>query len=214
MRTHTIIALMLLFGLAMPSLAQNNEKDRVQLARDRYAQGLETIATIRQYEADDIPAINYATVVRKQNWPGAGMTNDKIEFFYTEVEDEYDPNPVDYKLMFIRRTYNMAAKEYFEEYVYDEDANPLFWYAVYGYKDGKTYTSKVELRGYYYADGTLARTICKKTDENGELKECSVKDHETEYNEQTFEDAFAAALKQFRLLKGAFDALYDVEYTY
>ena len=215
MKKHTIIALMLLMGLAMPVLAQNNEKERVQLARDRYAESLEHIATIREYEKDDIPAINYTTIVRKQNWPGSGMMTDKLEFFYNEIEDEFEPYPVGYSLLIIRRTYNIAAKEYFEEYVYDEDANPLFWYAIYGYKNNdNTYASKTELRGYFYADGTLARTISKVLDDNGEMKEYSLQDHENEYSEMTYADVYASALSHFRDFKNVFDFLYHTEYLY
>ena len=77
MKKQTVIMLLVLVGLALSSHAQNKKEEaRVQLARERYAAGLENIATNKAYEKDDIPAVNYTTVVRQHNWPGSGMSND------------------------------------------------------------------------------------------------------------------------------------------
>ncbi|MBQ3710636.1 MAG: hypothetical protein II887_08030 [Bacteroidales bacterium] len=204
----------LLVTLVVPVWAQKNEKieARVQLARDRYAVGLSNIATNKEYERDEIPAVNYTTVVRKQNWAGSGLSVDKMEFYYTEIEEDMEPYPVGYSLLMVRRTYNMGSLDYFEEYVYDEDGNPLFWFTRYGYYEGKSYDFKVELRGYYAADGTLIRTICKKAGKNEELKTCSVNDRVNAYDEETLEASFSRALDNFRKFKTVFLSLYDVEY--
>ena len=140
---------LLLLGLVLPVTAQKNEKveARVQLARDRYAEGLNAIAEQKAYEKDGIPDINYTTVVRKQNWPGSGMSTDKMEFYYQEVYDDEGIEMLGYAPLIIRRTYNMGSIEAFEEYVYDEGGNPLFWFTRYGYYEGKSYDFKVELRG-------------------------------------------------------------------
>lgn len=67
-----LVAVALLLCFALPMMAQNKKEEaRVQLAREKYAEGLANIAAVKQYEADDIPAVNYTTVVRKQNWAGA-----------------------------------------------------------------------------------------------------------------------------------------------
>lgn len=75
MRKTVIMVLLLCF--ALPMMAQNKKKEeRIQLARDRYAAGLENISINKQYEQDEIPAVNYTSVVRKQNWAGGGQSVD------------------------------------------------------------------------------------------------------------------------------------------
>ena len=94
MKKQVVIVFLLLVNMAMPVAAQKNDKkveERVQLARDRYAAGLEKIAINKQYERDKVPAVNYTTVTRQQNWAGSGMTTDKMEFYYTEIEDDMEP---------------------------------------------------------------------------------------------------------------------------
>lgn len=215
MKHQHILVFLLLIGLAMPAVAQRNDKkveERVQLARDRYAAGLDNISTNKEYERDGIPAVHYTTIVRKQNWAGSGMSNDKMDFYYNEMEDEMEPSPVGYELVMVRRSYNMGSMDYFEEYVYDAEGNPLFWFTRFGYKEGSTYHNKFELRGYYFADGSLARTICKKMDEKGEMKTCSVDEPLSEYGEATLESTFGHALEHFREFKAVFTTLYGMQY--
>ena len=204
MKKQIILIVLLLVSIAMPVVAQKNDKkveERVQLARDRYAGGLEKISINKQYERDEIPAVNYTTVVRKQNWAGSGMTNDKMEFYYTEIEDEMESYPVGYKLVIMRRNYNVGSFEALEEFVYDEEGFPLFWFSRYD-----NYGQIVELRGYFETDGSLIRTICKTKDDNGKMTTCDL-------NEE-FEGRFNQAKGNFEHFKKAFQSLYDVEYSY
>lgn len=217
MKKQTVIILLLLLGLAIPAVAQKKDKkveERVQLARDRYAEGLETIATIKDYEKNDIPAVNYTTVVRKENWGGSGMTVDKMEFYFNALEDEDESRPHGYTILMVRRTYNVGSTDFFEEYLYDEDGNPLFWFTRYGFNSGSAYTYRVELRGYFAADGTLIRTICKKAGEDGTYQTCSVNDRVNDYDEETLEAAFTRAQHRFQVLKNSFDTMYGMDYTY
>lgn len=64
MKKQIIIVLLLLVSIAMPVAAQKTDKnleERVQLARDRYAVGLENISINKQYEREEVPAVNYTT---------------------------------------------------------------------------------------------------------------------------------------------------------
>lgn len=189
----------LLLCFALPVMAQNKkEEERVQLARDRYAAGLENIAINKQYEQDEIPAVNYTSVVRKQNWAGGGQSVDKMEFYYNEIEDDMEPYPVGYSLVLVRRTYNVGSIDHFEEFVYDNEGRPLFWFSRYGSaKDNMT-----ELRGYYDSNGKLIRSICKKSDSSGEMKTCEL-DEDMEY-------AFSTVFDHFIALNAAFQAIYSV----
>ena len=193
------VAVALLLCFALPMMAQNKKEEaRVQLAREKYAEGLANIAAVKQYEADEIPAVNYTTVVRKQNWAGAGQMVDKMEFYYNEIEDDMEPYPVGYSLVMGRRTHNVGSTDHFEEFVYDDEGRPLFWFSRYGSdKDNMT-----ELRGYYDYNGKLIRSICKKSDPNGEMKTCEL-DEDMEY-------AFSTVFDHFIALNAAFQAIYSV----
>lgn len=197
MRKLVAVALLLCFALSM--MAQNKKEEaRVQLAREKYAEGLANIASVKQYEADDIPAVNYTTVVRKQNWAGAGQMVDKMEFYYSEIEDDMEPYPVGYTLVMVRRTYNVGATDRIEEYVYDNEGKPLFWFTRYGYAKDEM----VELRGYYDANGQLFRTICKRADKNGEMKTCEL--------DEELESAYSMVFDHFIALNAAFQAIYSI----
>lgn len=197
MRKLVAVALLLCFALSM--MAQNKKEEaRVQLAREKYAEGLANITSVKQYEADDIPAVNYTTVVRKQNWAGAGQMVDKMEFYYSEIEDDMEPYPVGYTLVMVRRTYNVGATDRIEEYVYDNEGKPLFWFTRYGYAKDEM----VELRGYYDANGQLFRTICKRADKNGEMKTCEL--------DEELESAYSMVFDHFIALNAAFQAIYSV----
>jgi len=189
----------LLLCFALPMMAQNKkEEDRVQLAREKYAEGQANIAAVKQYEADDIPAVNYTTVVRKQNWAGAGQMVDKMEFYYNEIEEDMEPYPVGYSLVMVRRTYNVGSTDHFEEFVYDNEGRPLFWFSRYGYAKDEM----VELRGYYDANGKLFRTLCKRADKNGEMKTCEL--------DEELESAYSMVFDHFIALNAAFQAIYSV----
>lgn len=189
----------LLLCFALPMMAQiKNEEDRIQLARDKYAEGLGLVSSNKQYEADEIPAVNYTSVVRKQNWAGGGQSVDKMDFYYNEIEDDMEPYPVGYLLVLVRRNYNVGSTDHFEEFVYDNEGRPLFWFSRYGSaKDNMT-----ELRGYYDSNGKLIRSICKKSDSSGEMKTCEL-DEDMEY-------AFSTVFDHFIALNAAFQAIYSV----
>lgn len=199
MKKQKILLLALLLGLVLPMMAQNKKvEDRIQLAREKYADRLAQIAQIKQYEEDEIPAVNYTSVTRKQNWAGGGPSVDKMDFYYHEIEEDMEPYPVGYTLVMVRRVYNSGSTNHFEEYVYDDEGNPLFWYKRYGYSKEEM----VELRGYYDANGQCIRTICKRADENGEMKTCDL--------DEELEEVFSSTFDHFIALKAAFQAIYSI----
>ena len=65
-----------------------------------------------------------------QNLPGTGLHKENIRMFYGELEpeEEGDPNPPHY-LQFTTAKYNFAAREFYEEYLYDDRGQVMFIYA-------------------------------------------------------------------------------------
>lgn len=209
MRKQLLILFALLLGLVTPMAAQKNFKvdPRVKLAKQKYTERASYVLTMKEYEKDGIPSLNYTTVVRKQNWSGSGQMIDSMTFYYQEeYVDDTEPYPSGYTLTIMCRAYNIGSGEYFEQYIYDDEGNPLLWYSHYGYFDGKGYINQFELQGCYAANGDLLEATCKKAEKGGELKDCEL--------EETFEMAFDSAKKNFTLFKKVFNELYGVEYSY
>ena len=66
-----------------------------------------------------------------QNLPGTGPHEEKIRMYYGELEseEEGDPYPPHY-LRFTTAKYNFAAREFYEEYLYDDKGQVMFIYAL------------------------------------------------------------------------------------
>ena len=66
-----------------------------------------------------------------QNLPATGGHHENIRMFYGELEpeEEGDPYPPHF-LRFVTAKYNFAAREYYEEYLYDEKGQVMFIYAI------------------------------------------------------------------------------------
>lgn len=67
-----------------------------------------------------------------QNLPATGPHKENIRMYYGELEsdeEEYNPYPPHY-LRFTTAKYNFAAREFYEEYLYDNKGNVMFIYAI------------------------------------------------------------------------------------
>ena len=103
----------------------------VESIRKEYQDVKEWIARMsNDFPSDGIPPEYYDLQIR-QNLPGTGLHKEDIRMFYgkLEPEEEGDPYPPHY-LRFATSKYNFAAREFYEEYLYDEDGNVLFIYAL------------------------------------------------------------------------------------
>ena len=66
-----------------------------------------------------------------QNLPATGGHKENIRMYYGELEpeEEGDPYPPHY-LRFTTAKYNFAAREFYEEYLYDDKGQVMFIYAL------------------------------------------------------------------------------------
>lgn len=204
MKKQAILLLVLFVGLAMPALAQNKKvDDRIQLAREKYADGLALIAA---NTLDDWSSLNYTSVVRHQNWAAVGPRVDSLQFYYNEVRDDEDePYPDGYALRMVRYTYNIAARDHFEEYIFDDNEKPLFFFTCFeeiiDTPDG--YSPVFEIRLYYDANGKEIRSIYKMKDDQGKMKEFTEKSHP-----EVMKELENYVSPDFDYVKGIFDAIY------
>ena len=195
--------MVLLMCLSLPILAQNNKKvdDRIKLAREKYSEGL---ALIAENSADQYP-LNYTIVVRKQNWAAVGMRSDSIWFYYNELrDDEEEPYPNDYALRMVHRTYNVAARDYLEEYLFDDNGKPLFFFTHFEEMLNSVEDSfEFEVRYYYDENGNIIRSIFKMMDKNGKMKEITTKSHP-----EVVKELDGLTSPDFKYVKNIFDAIY------
>ena len=203
MKKQIIIIMSLFMGFVMPALAQNKNnktEDRIQLAREKYADGLALISA----NAEDEYPLNYATVVRNQNWAAIGEKVEKMNFYYHEIEEDEEPYPVGYTLRMVRYTYNIAARDYLEEYIFDDNEKPLFFFTHFvEILNSIDYSTEFEVRYYYDENGNVIRSIYKLKDENGKMKEITAKSHP-----EVLEELDSYANPRFSYVKKIFDAIY------
>ena len=170
---------MLLLGFAMPVMAQNKKvEDRILLAREKYAEGLELIAS------DEDGLGGSTTIVRRQMWAAIGPRIDTMQFYYIELrEDEEEPYPDGYALRMARRSYNITVRNHLEEYLFDDKGKPLFYFTRFTeliddeecgfhlYVNAEDGLPQFEIRLYFDENGKVIRSIYKMLDENGNMKE-------------------------------------------
>lgn len=199
-----LVTMALLLCFALPMMAQNKNKkveDRIQLAREKYSEGL---ALIAENSADQYP-LNYTIVVRKQNWAAVGMRSDSIWFYYNELrDDEEEPYPDGYALRMVHRTYNVAARDYLEEYLFDDNGKPLFFFTHFTEMlSSIDDTFEFEVRYYYDENGKIIRSIFKLMDEKGKMKEITSKSHP-----EVVQELDGLTSPDFDYVKMIFDAIY------
>ena len=81
------------------------------------------------FPTDGIPSEYYDLRV-EQNLPGTGPHHEDIRMYYGEEESEDDPIYPPHYLCFTRVKYNYAAREFYEEYLYDDKGDVMFIYAI------------------------------------------------------------------------------------
>ena len=205
MKRLTLLAA-LLFVALVPMVAQNragiDESERLQYIRERYA---EEQLHATQSKDPEVPNY-YTTITRRENKAAVGQCDELVEMFYDEVySNDEDPYPSSYLLTYVRRSYNIAARLFYEEMLYDVDGQPLFWFVRYdGWFPDEGDVKKVEVR-YYYDKGEILKAVYKVADENGKMKE--VKDG-AKYQE-VFGEVNSMPLQHFEEFKEIFDVYYN-----
>ena len=109
---RTITTLLLLIALSMTVQAQDAQVANI---RKKYAEAKEIMANKKRAEVppdETVVTSNYMA-------PGGGPTKDVTHYYYS---GEYDENlgNVFYTPYFITRKYNVGAREYYEEFLFDK----------------------------------------------------------------------------------------------
>ena len=124
----TVISILLCAAFVMCAQAQ---KRTVESIRQTYAEVHEWISHMMPNDEGEtgMPPEYYELNVI-QNLPATGKHEEKVRMFYGEIESEDDPIYPDHYLRFATAKYNFAAREFYEEYLYDDKGRVMFIYAI------------------------------------------------------------------------------------
>ena len=154
-------------------------QDAVSAIRKHYTETQQMVAQYVEWEKEGdwtMPCPMYYEVNIKQNLPGTGYHKEWIRLYFYEKENEEweaDEPMLFRNIHFVTAKYNYAAREFYDEYLFDEKGNLEFIFArnadIDDFKGG-------EYR-FYFKDGKLIKVIV------------SVRNLETEKYEQKYTGA-------------------------
>ena len=136
-------------------------QDAVSTIRKHYTETQQMVAQYAEWEKEGewtMPCPMYYEVNIKQNLPGTGYHKEWIRLYFYEKEN-YEGQPGEPMLFrnihFVTAKYNYAAREFYDEYLFDEKGNLEFIFArnadVDDFKGG-------EYR-FYFQKGKLIKAI-------------------------------------------------------
>lgn len=124
--------IILVISLLLLGILAAQAQDAKQAIRQHYADVKAQIAQIQELEksGDQYPVPQTYTVVIKQNLPATGYHEETLQMFYREELESDEQIYADLYLDFATQKYNFAAREYYEEYLYDKQGRIEFIYAT------------------------------------------------------------------------------------
>ena len=158
-----MMMVLLMCSVAYPVHAQ----DAMKAIREHYAAVKEQLKMYDELkETGDIyPVPQIYSVVVKQNLPGTGYHEETIQMVYREETKSAEQiYAFDLYLDFATKKYNFAAREFYEEYLYDKQGRIQFLYALES-DFGDVYQREYR---FYFSQGKLIDVIIKSRANDGE----------------------------------------------
>ena len=148
----TFIMLMLAL-MTMPSRAQEMTKAEMASIRAAYSAAKEKIEFNSHAQEQNIPRSDME-IVSHYVILGCGPTEEIIHYYFTLDEDPVLGTPY-YKLYFISTSYNVAARKFYQEFLFSEDESQLlFFFQSNDALDGGTDETR-----YYYGKQGVHKSI-------------------------------------------------------
>jgi hypothetical protein len=153
---QTILLLLAFCVLPLTAQAQDVKK----AIRAHYAEAKAYVDQVKKMEAEGFsyPVPQYFSAHVKQNLPATGFHQEEVLMYYQERRDSDSQIYPSLYLDFAVKKYNFAAREYYEEYLYDEQGRIQFIYATAPILD---YENDYEFR-LYFSDGQLVELLVKR----------------------------------------------------
>ena len=109
--------------------------------RERYS----TVKDMISYQQKDDNMKNCSIITYSQIVPGTGPQTCSYTAYFTPLENDAEGNLKAQKLQFVQCSYNIAAGEYYEEYLYDRFGDLIFILKREPGEDGKVLDTQVYL---------------------------------------------------------------------
>lgn len=185
----SLIAFLLLAACWQTAMAQNT----VESIRERY-QAMKEYAASHQgtnkYDGADFGEFYH---LEGRQWlPATGGHIEDTYLYYGEVESDGDVIYAPHYVKFVTKKYNYAAREYYEEYLYDADGNVAFIYAYDPmYRCGDSQEDQQYEFRFYFNRGKLLKAVIK-------CKNYQEKEYREVWNAKTIQPLYADVLKQYQ----------------
>lgn len=141
--------LSLLTSSVMPTNAQGVTDAEIASIRAAYRDAKEQVEINSHAEEQNVPR-NDVEVLSHYVIPGCGPTEEVIHYYFTPDEDSETDSYVN-KPYLITRSYNVAARKFYQEFLFDKkETSLLFFYQCNDAIDG----TRDETRYYYGKNGT------------------------------------------------------------
>lgn len=119
--------------------------------RARYAEAMSNAN--QQLAGESMEGKNYSQSTFHYVIPGCGPTTETLSYYY-QLNDEPEEDVPTYLLYLVTRKYNVAALQFYEEYLFDPETDkPLFVYYKYDNYDAPDGAAAEER--YYMDDGKI-----------------------------------------------------------
>jgi hypothetical protein len=163
-----LIAQTIILLLAMSALTQTAQAQDVKKAiREHYAEAKAYVDQVAKMEREGFsyPVPQYFSAHVKQNLPATGFHQEEFLMYYQERRDSDEQIYPSLYLDFAVKKYNFAAREFYEEYLYDEQGRIQFIYAT---SPDMDFENDYEFR-FYFSKGQLSEMLVKRRPQgNGE----------------------------------------------
>lgn len=162
-KTALLVAALLMTSIG--TFAQSDQTQDVKKAiREHYAAAKEYIEEVKQLEdmGDIYPVPQYLTATIQKNLPGTGYHQERVKMYYhhRETDDDVIYEPI--YLNFATKTYNFAAREYYEEYLYDPQGRIEFIYSTTPDIDWSIEHEYEHEFRFYFNKGKLMEVLVKR----------------------------------------------------
>ena len=139
--------------MAMPMFAQEVTDAEIVAIRATYRDAKEQVELNGLAEEQNVPR-NDIEVISHYVIPGCGPTKEVIRYYFT-LNEEPEEGANLYKLFFITRSYNVAARKFYQEFLFDgQEVELLFFFQSNDNLEGSTDETR-----YYYANHGTRQSV-------------------------------------------------------
>ena len=147
------IVVLLMVLTAIPSHAQEVTKAEMAGIRAAYSAAKEQVERNSHAVEQDVPRSDME-IVSHYVIPGCGPTEEVIHYYFTLDEDPVLGTPY-YKLYFISTSYKVAARKFYQEFLFCEDGSDLLFF----FQSNDALDGGSDETRYYYGKSGVHKSI-------------------------------------------------------